>query len=528
MGYKQELNRAWSGFSNFAISFSIISVLAGCFTAYGFAWNSGGPIAISIGWPLVATLILIIGFSLAELVAKYPTSGGIYWFAGKLGGPIWAWFTGWFNLAGLVGVVASVDYACAGFMNVLFGAYDVNIFGMNFGDAEHILAETFVLFAIILIATGIINIFRTHLLAVINNVSVWWHVVGVAVIVVLLVVVPDTHQDIGFVFSERINNSGFNDGGTGGLFFWLYLLPIGFLLTQYTITGFDASAHISEETHGASRNAARGVWTSIFYSAVIGWIVLLAITFAVQDAGFVSDAENGFGAGSSLAILSSALELRRVQGGAVDLHGRAALLRARLPDQRLADVLRVLARPRHARLAALLQGQQVGRPVQRRDRDGDRRADHHAAGALRRSRHGLPGRLLRGRLDLRDRALRLLRDPDLPALEDGRRVRAGLGVEPRQQVALDEPDQHRLDRDHLYRRPAADEPAGRSLGRPVGPDLRELRAARARGAADRRSRSAGSRPRSHFTGQERNIDAPVAEEFAPEPARSRTPTPDRA
>jgi amino acid transporter len=307
LGYKQELNRAWSGFSNFAISFSIISVLAGCFTAYGFAWNSGGPIAISIGWPLVATLILIIGFSLAELVAKYPTSGGIYWFAGKLGGPIWAWFTGWFNLAGLVGVVASVQYACAGFMNVLFGAYEVNVFGVNFADAEHILAETFLLFAIILVLTAIINIFRTHLLAVINNVSVWWHVIGVAVIVVLLVVVPDTHQDIGFVFGERINNTGFIDGDTGGFFFWLYLLPIGFLLTQYTITGFDASAHISEETHGASRNAARGVWTSIFYSAVIGWIVLLAITFAVQDAAFVSDAENGFGAGSSLAILSSAL-----------------------------------------------------------------------------------------------------------------------------------------------------------------------------------------------------------------------------
>ena len=118
LGYKQQLNRAWSGFSNFAISFSIISVLAGCFTAYATGWNNGGPIAISIGWPVVSLLILIIGFSLAELVAKYPTSGGIYWFAGKLGGPVWAWFTGWFNMVGLIGVVASVQYACAGFMNV--------------------------------------------------------------------------------------------------------------------------------------------------------------------------------------------------------------------------------------------------------------------------------------------------------------------------------------------------------------------------------------------------------------------------
>ena len=103
------------------------------------------------------------------------------------------------------------------------------------------------------------------------------------VIIALLVIVPDTHQNFSFVFGERLNNSGFGDGATGGFFFWLYLLPIGFLLTQYTITGFDASAHLSEETHNASRNAARGVWTSIFYSAIIGWFVLLAITFAIQD-----------------------------------------------------------------------------------------------------------------------------------------------------------------------------------------------------------------------------------------------------
>ena len=99
--------------------------------------------------------------------------------------------------------------------------------------------------------------------------------------------------------SEKDSNSG--------IFFFLYLVPIGLLLTQYTITGFDASAHISEETHGASRNAARGVWQSIFYSAIIGWIVLLAITFAVQDPANISNADNGFGAGSSLAIFSGAL-----------------------------------------------------------------------------------------------------------------------------------------------------------------------------------------------------------------------------
>src|SRR6202000_141218 len=107
LGYKQSLNRAWSGFSNFAISFTIISVLAGCFTTYGQAWNNGGPSRTSIGWPLISIPILIIGFCMAELVSTYPTAGGIYWWAGRLGGPVWAWFTGWVYLIGVGAVCAS-------------------------------------------------------------------------------------------------------------------------------------------------------------------------------------------------------------------------------------------------------------------------------------------------------------------------------------------------------------------------------------------------------------------------------------
>src|SRR3954463_9647117 len=87
LGYKQELDRGWSQFANFAISFSIISVLAGCFTVYSQAWNLGGPIAISIGWPVVAAIILTVAFSMSELASAYPTAGGPYWWAHRLGGP---------------------------------------------------------------------------------------------------------------------------------------------------------------------------------------------------------------------------------------------------------------------------------------------------------------------------------------------------------------------------------------------------------------------------------------------------------
>jgi amino acid transporter len=297
LGYKQELSRGWSGFQNFAISFTIISILAGCFTTYYQAWNNGGPIAISWGWPILSAFILILAFCMAELVSAYPTAGGIYWWASKLGSPVWGWFTGWFNLLGLIAIVASVDYFAGSFLAALFGLYGLDIFGINFGDDAHLLSETFLLFAILLTLHVLVNIVGSHFVAMLNGISVWWHVAGVAVIVAILIFVPEKHASADFVFTEQINNSGFSDG-----MFWWYVLPLGFLLTQYTITGFDASAHLSEETHGAAETAPKGVWRSVFYSAVIGWIVLLAITFAAADPAAVTE-----GGGTSIAVFESAM-----------------------------------------------------------------------------------------------------------------------------------------------------------------------------------------------------------------------------
>ncbi len=297
LGYEQSLNRGWSSFSNFAISFTIISVLAGCFTTYGQAWNNGGPVAISWGWPIICGLILLVAVSMSELVSAYPTAGGIYWWASELGGKTWGWFTGWFNLIGLIGVVASVDYGAATFLNATFGLYGLDIGFMNFSDSAHILSETFALFVLILVVHALINIFSSPLVALFNNISVFWHVLGVAAIVLILIFVPDHHQSVDFVFTERINNSGFSSG-----MYWYYVLPLGFLLTMYTQTGYDASAHISEETKGAAMGAAKGVWRSVFYSGVGGWIVLLAITFAATNVQAVND-----GAGSVFSIFDTSL-----------------------------------------------------------------------------------------------------------------------------------------------------------------------------------------------------------------------------
>ena len=307
LGYQQKLDRAWSSFSNFAISFTIISVLAGCFTTYFIAWNNGGPIAISWGWPIIVGLILLVAFSMAELVSKYPTAGGIYWWSSTLGNRVWGWFTGWFNLIGLVGIIASVVYASAQFAYALFNLYGLDLGFVNFGDTHHVLTETFGIFVVFLAIHTLINIFQSHLLAILNNISVGWHVLGVLVIIVILIAVPSHHQSVSFVFGHTVNNSGFSGGSTSGGFFWLYILPLGFLLTMYTQTGYDASAHISEETHGAALGAAKGVWRSVFWAGVVGWIVLLAITFAATKTKFINDPANGFGLGSSLAIFDSAL-----------------------------------------------------------------------------------------------------------------------------------------------------------------------------------------------------------------------------
>jgi amino acid transporter len=268
----------------FAISFSIISILAGCFTSFGLGWNNGGPAAIAWGWPLISIFILIIGLCMSELVSAFPTSGGIYWWASKLGGVKAGFYTGWLNLIGLIAILASVAYGCATFLDLTLGTFS------EWWLSGYSLKRTFVLFVIILAISATINIFSSHLLAIINNISVWWHVAGAAAVIVLLWVIPEQHASFSDVFAKTINNSGMFGGSTSGWGFLLFVLPIAAILTQYTITGYDASAHLSEETMSAANAAARGIWQSIFYSAIGGWILLLSFLFAVQDSDGVSKA----------------------------------------------------------------------------------------------------------------------------------------------------------------------------------------------------------------------------------------------
>ena len=164
----------------------------------------------------------------------------------------------------------------------------------------------FIIFLIVLALAAVLNIFSSHLMAVMNNVSVWWHVIGASAIVLILIFVPDQHQSFSYVFTERFNNSGYFNGETSTLGFWFVIVPFGFLLTQYTITGFDACAHLSEETSSASTAAAKGIWRSIFYSVIGGYILLLCVVFAIPNDADGNPDNAGVGAAACADIFLAA------------------------------------------------------------------------------------------------------------------------------------------------------------------------------------------------------------------------------
>jgi amino acid transporter len=274
LGYAQVLYREMGGFSNFAISFTIISILAGCLTSYyiGFQW--GGPVAITWGWLFVGFFVVLVALAMGEVASAMPTAGAIYYWSSKLGSPAWGWFSGWFNLIGQIGVTAAINYGAAIFWTSLLNLW---FSGVNTG--RHTL---FLVFTIIMALQLVLNLNGVRLLALINSISAWWHMAGVATIVLILIIVPDHHQSAHFVFAHTINNSGFSGSNFSSPIFW-FVVGIGLLMAQYTYTGYDASAHMSEETRKASRAAAWGVVMSVVMSVIFGFILLVAVTFAVPD-----------------------------------------------------------------------------------------------------------------------------------------------------------------------------------------------------------------------------------------------------
>jgi len=266
MGYAQELVRAMGGFSNFAISFTIISILTGCLTSFAAGIGSAGPLAASIGWPLVSVFTLTVALSMAELASAFPTAGGLYFWSSKLGGSAWGWYTGWMNLIGQVAVTAGIDFGLATFVNILMNQW----FGTPQTPGVILLT-----YGIALAIHAAINILGVRVAARLNEISVWWHITVVALIVAFLSFRAPVHS-FSIAFHGGFTTSGFSYG---------YAFFLGLLLAQYTLTGFDASAHMSEETIGAETRAPWGVVLSVVISAIAGYALLMALVVAIPSIG---------------------------------------------------------------------------------------------------------------------------------------------------------------------------------------------------------------------------------------------------
>jgi amino acid transporter len=274
-GYAQQLKRGMSAFGNFAISFSVISILTGGISLYSWGLRFGGPIEMSVGWPLVSLMTLLVALSLAELASAYPTAGALYHWATILGGPRFGWWTAWLNLIGQVAVLAGVDYPCAGFLREALGLPD---------SRPVVLA----LYAGVLVSHGVLNHIGIRVVTVLNELSAWYHLAGTALLVGALAWIAPL-KPIAFLAEHYVGKAD-----NGALYPFGYACLLGLLQAQWTFTGYDASAHVAEETKGAQQAAPRGIVNAVWVSALAGWIMLIVITLAIGDLRTTVDAENPF------------------------------------------------------------------------------------------------------------------------------------------------------------------------------------------------------------------------------------------
>jgi amino acid transporter len=284
LGYAQQLLRDMGGFANFAISFSIISILTGAVTLYGYGLRYGGPLEMTLGWPLVSVLTLPVAASLAQLASSYPTAGALYHWASLLGGRGAGFFTAWLNCIGQFAITAGIDYGLAQFAVALLGL-----------PPERTLA----VYAAVLLSHAILNHLGVRLVARLNDLSAWVHIAGVAVLAFALAAFAP-RQPVEFLLTR------FTDAPRP---YWLGFL-LGLLQAGWTFTGFDASAHVSEETRDPTRTAPWGIFLSVAVSGVVGWALLLGVTLAIGDLGAAAAADNPF-----IHVLRGALGTRA--GGAL-------------------------------------------------------------------------------------------------------------------------------------------------------------------------------------------------------------------
>ncbi len=283
MGYAQELSRSMSKFSNFAISFSIICILSGGINSFAQAISSVGGAGAGIGWIVGCLLSGMFALSMAQVASAFPTAGGLYHWASILGNRFWGWLTAWLNLLGLITVLGAINIGTAYFFQGAFGS----LFGTAGADGAITPFpssdwEIVGFVAVITIIQAIFNHIGIKATTFLTDVSGYIIFATTAVLVVACLAYAPA-IDISRLWTFT-NYSGDAGGGVfpqsdnvGYLFLLCLLLPV------YTITGYDASAHTSEETKNAAISVPKGIVSAVLWSSLIGWIMICAVTLAIPD-----------------------------------------------------------------------------------------------------------------------------------------------------------------------------------------------------------------------------------------------------
>ncbi len=274
MGYAQELERSMSRFSNFAISFSIICILSGGINSLGQATSGAGGAAIGLGWPLGVLISGVFALGLAQISSAYPTAGGLYHWGSILGNRFTGWISAWLNLLGLVTVLGAIN---VGTFYFFFGA-----FGATFG-VEDTLTHRVLFVAVITALQALCNHLGIKLTAKLTDFS-GYLIFATAILLTLVCLFSATSWDFGrlFTFGNYTGTEGASAvwpfAVSGGMAFLL-----GLLLPVYTITGYDASAHTSEETKNASVAVPKGMVSSVWWSGLFGWIMLCSFVLMLPN-----------------------------------------------------------------------------------------------------------------------------------------------------------------------------------------------------------------------------------------------------
>jgi amino acid transporter len=277
MGYTQELSRRMGAFSNFAISFSMICVLAGGITAFPSALSAGGGIAIGIGWPVGALFAAVVAAAMAQIASSFPTAGGLYHWSSILGGKGWGWATAWFNLLGLVFVVAAVNFGLWDpfFKTLIAPLLGIDPAGLGWGHQTAFIA-------VVTASQALLNHRFPKRTTKLTDISGYLIFALVVVLIGSLLAFSKTPLDISRLWTFT-NFTGVDGGAWPKTENVTMVFLVGLLLTIYTITGFDASAHTSEETHDAARVVPLGILRSVGWSALFGFLLICTFVLVIPD-----------------------------------------------------------------------------------------------------------------------------------------------------------------------------------------------------------------------------------------------------